>query len=609
MASRKKSRMHWYRVDLHIHTPASFDYHDKDAGYLDILRKAEHQGVDMLAFTDHNTVNGYASMYREIEQLAYLENLGRATPDELHLLTEYRRLLDKITVLPGFEFTATFGFHVLGIFSPEKPIREIEHLLLDLNISHLMMEEGNSEVGASSDVLTAYRVINEAGGICIAAHVNAAHGVAMKGVNFGGQTRIAYTQDSNLHALEATDLGGRSRNTQRFFDGTKPEYPRKMRVIQGSDAHSLHAAHDERGRLTRWGVGERTTEVLLPERSFDALLEMFQGNDFSRSRPYDPGHKPRDYIDVARSEGPTVVQSFHESTARKGGHMYNIVADVCAFANTNGGTVYIGAAAEKDKAPVGVRNVNQAVKSIQEQISTLISPSLDVEIDTLETRGKTIIRLQVPFSKDRPYAIENTKIYVREDSDTSMAIRDEIVELVRQGERFRQQVDDLPSALDGLSVSGSVNIQPVNPVPEKHSASSSQSESPMVTEAPPHDEDPDKTRPPRAGVEIVGVEMRDDTRYYIMRDLRNGNMVKNVTQQSARRLWHYAIKQKETNPVRADRIDWKGDVGLWQVYRKNGAVRYDLVQKDNGIRVYYGTTEGGMTGPWQQFLVNEDDVP
>ncbi|MFW5708695.1 MAG: RNA-binding domain-containing protein [Chloroflexota bacterium] len=594
--------MQWYRVDLHLHTPASFDYQDADVGYIDILRKAEQQGVEIIAFTDHNTLNGYASMLREIEQLSYLERLGRSTPEELQLLAEYRRLLDKILVLPGFEFTATFGFHVLGIFSPEKSLRELEHLLLQLNISLTTMEQGNSEVGASADVLSAYRVINEAGGICVAAHVNAAHGVAMRGVNFGGQTRIAYTQDPHLHALEATDLSQRGRNTQRFFDGTKPEYPRKMRIIQGSDAHSIDTSHDEKGRVIRWGVGERTTEVLLPERSFDALLELFQGNDFSRSRPYVPDTKPRDYVELAREEGPTVVQSFHEVMTRKGGHLHNIVADICAFANTNGGTVYVGVSPDTKKKALGVGKPSQAIKTLQDAVGTMISPSLAVEIDTLESRGKTIVRIQVPLGRDRPYAIENTKIYVRDDADTTMAIRDEIVELARQGLSFQDQPEGLPSA-------GEV-IQTVNAASGTGSVPDDTGLAPEDTSSldAGFDEREGKTSPPGTGVEIVSVETRDDTKYYMMRDLRNGNIVKNVTLSSARRLWHYAIKQKETNPVRADKIDWKGDIGLWRVYEKNGAVRYDLVQKDNGIRVYYGATEGGMHGPWQQFLVSEEEI-
>src|SRR5690606_42035122 len=95
--------MQWYLTDLHIHTPASADYQETDVSYLDILRKAEFRGLDIIAFTDHNTVAGYASMLREIDRLTFLERLGRAQPDELRILAEYRRLMDKILVPPGFE--------------------------------------------------------------------------------------------------------------------------------------------------------------------------------------------------------------------------------------------------------------------------------------------------------------------------------------------------------------------------------------------------------------------------------------------------------------------------------------------------------------------------
>jgi hypothetical protein len=114
--------------------------------------------------------------------------------------------------------------------------------------------------------------------------------------------------------------------------------------------------------------------------------------------------------------------------------------------------------------------------------------------------------------------------------------------------------------------------------------------------------------PPKAGVEIVGAEQKGDTIHYTMHDLRNGNIVKNVTRSSARRLWHYAITQRETNPVDESKVEWHGDYGLWQRYRRAGEIRYDLVQRTpNGLRVYYGVTEGGMHGPWQGFLIDDEE--
>ncbi|MDQ3931105.1 MAG: PHP domain-containing protein, partial [Chloroflexota bacterium] len=178
--------MYWKRMDLHLHTPASSDYRDPGISYLDILKKAEEKGLDMIAFTDHNSIGGYAAMHREIETLTLLERLGRLTPEERATLDEYRRLLAKIVVLPGFEFTATFGFHILGIFPENTSVRKLEHLLLNLNVPEEKMVIGAPDAGSTSDVLTAYQQITAAGGLAIAAHANSSNGVAMQGFPFGG---------------------------------------------------------------------------------------------------------------------------------------------------------------------------------------------------------------------------------------------------------------------------------------------------------------------------------------------------------------------------------------------------------------------------------------
>ncbi len=569
-------------MDLHLHTPASGDYQEPANTYLDILRKAEARNLDIIAFTDHNTVGGYKAMMDHIEKLNYLESLGRATKDETRELAEYRRLLGKILVLPGFEFTATFGFHILGIFSQQTGVRELEHILLSLNVPPSVLDTGSSNVGASSDVLTAYRLINEAGGIVIAAHANSTHGVAMRGFDFGGQTKIAYTQDPNLHALEVTDLDRRGRGaTDRFFDGTKPEYPRRMRCIQGSDAHRINADPGA-SRNQNLGVGDRVTEVLLPERSFEALLEMFQSNDYSLTRPYAGNRKPIDYIQTAREQGNSIVQAFHEKVTRRGGMLYAIVADICAMANTNGGTIYCGLTADPKVEPIGVQPPNKAIEMLTAEIEQRITPPLNVIIDTQETQGKKIVRIQIPRGDDPPYAIDENKIYVRDEAETTLAVRDEIVRLVG-GRPSPVEAPEPPAP-----------ILPVEVVP--------------VAVEPPPAARPTEIEPPKTGVEVLETEQRKGKLYHMMRDLRNGNIVKNVTRASARRLWHYAILEKEKNPVDQSKVTWQGNLGLWKRQKRGGAVRYDLVQKtDEGLRVYYGVTEDGMHGPWQAFITEDDE--
>jgi len=554
-------------VDLHLHTPGSADYAQPDVSYLDILQKAEERGLDIIAFTDHNTVAGYGAMLKEIEELTLLEQLNRLRSKEKRRLEEYRRLLKKILVLPGFELTATLGFHILGIFSPETSVRELEYILLRLNVPPDRLDEGSTEVGATVDVLTAYRIINEAGGLVIAAHANSTHGVALQGFDFGGQTKIAYTQDPHLHALEVTDLESKSRRrTALFFNGSKPEYPRRMHCIQGSDAHRLVRDPKDKNRL---GIGDRVTEVLLEEISFKALLAVFQGDDFARTRPYRPTQAPFDHVQAAREQGPSIVQSFHETMTRRGGRLHAIICDVCAFANTNGGTIYVGVSSNPKSPPLGLDNPAEAINTLRTEIERKITPPLTVSIDTLESQGRKVLRLAVPAGDDPPYAVDENKIYVRDESETNMAVRDEIVGLVIK--RFKA-TEPPPAAGEA---------EEVEPKPGNG-----------------------RIAPPKTGVEIAFAEERKGNRYYSMKDLRNGNVVHNVTQQSARKLWQYAINQSLKHPVKPEDVQWQGDIGLIKRYKRAGKRRYDLVQRDpdGTLHVYYGVTDDGIHGPWRQVV-------
>jgi hypothetical protein len=572
----------WHSMDLHIHTPASSDFQQPEVTYLEILQRAEARGLEIIAFADHNSVAGYRKMQDEIQQLTLLEQLNRLLPEERERLAEYRRLLDKILVLPGVELTATFGFHILGIFSPKKPIREIEHLLLNANIPPFQLDEGSATVGATLDVLSVYRLFNQAGGIVIAAHANSSNGVAMRGFNFGGQTKIAYTQDSNLHALEVTDLEQRGpRTTAAFFNGTKPEYPRRMHCIQGSDSHRLTM---DTGRKKNPGIGDRTTDVSLAEVSFEALKELFAGNDFSRTRPHRHKEEPVfDFIQEALTEGPNIVQDFHESMTVRGGKLYAIIADVCGFANTNGGTLYIGVSNDPKKAPVGVPEPDQATAQLEKEIAQRLSPPIQCSLDLHDFKSKKVLRCLIPRGEDPPYAVDDNKIYIRNEAETSLAVRDEIVGLVLRG--AKQSAESAGKQVEVTK----------EPAPEPQTESSQVEENGDLS--------------PRTGVEVLPPEDREGSRYYTMRDLRNGNKVKNVTRSSARRLWHYAISRYQEMSGNIDQTvtTWQGDLGLARKYKQGKTTIYDLVERTpDGYRYYFGVTSDGIHGPWKTFTSEEE---
>ncbi|MGD2162519.1 MAG: ATP-binding protein, partial [Anaerolineales bacterium] len=331
--------------------------------------------------------------------------------------------------------------------------------------------------------------------------------------------------------------------------------------------HRLRTDPDNKKNL---GVGDRATRVLLPEVSFAALKELFQSNDFARTRPHWPKAEDKfDFIQQAREEGATINQDFHESMTVRGGRLYAIIADVCAFANANGGTLYIGVPSDQRKEPVGISKPRDSIQKLQRELSKRISPPLDVEVDTMETRGKSVIRVLIPRGDDPPYAVDDNKIYVRDEAESGLAVRDEIVSLVKRG-------------------SQTVSEQAVEAGAEAH----------------------DGIEAPKTGVEIADVEERNGTKYYTMRDLRNGNTVKNVTIRSARRLWHYAISEftKLPEDLKKASIAWQGDLGVIQKQKRGNRMRYDLAQKtQNGIRVYFGVTEDGIHGDWKQLVGADAD--
>jgi histidinol phosphatase-like PHP family hydrolase len=114
--------LQWCMFDCHIHTAASSDYQQPEVTYLEVLQRAETRGLDIIAFTDHNTIAGFRKMQEEISQLGLLEKLNRLLPEERTRLNEYRRLLAKILVLPGMQPSAFISWESFPLISQHEKL-------------------------------------------------------------------------------------------------------------------------------------------------------------------------------------------------------------------------------------------------------------------------------------------------------------------------------------------------------------------------------------------------------------------------------------------------------------------------------------------------------
>ncbi|HRA49188.1 MAG TPA: ATP-binding protein, partial [Thermomicrobiales bacterium] len=451
--------------------------------------------------------------------------------------------MSKVLVLPGFEFTATFGFHVLAIFDPSTSIRMMEHLLLLLGVPEDRF--GSGEVGATSDVLRAYDVLAEAGALVIGAHVNSAHGVAMRNIRFGGQTKIAYTQDKNLHALEVTDLtSGGSRSTASFFNGTKAEYSRRMHCIQGSDAHRLHT---DPARPVNLGIGDRATEFYLASKSFGALKACLQSTEWDYVRPARSGGPAVIAIDEARDSGPSNTVAFFERNpigAQTSTRL--LVRDVAAMANGSGGMIYAGVGPAAKRTVTGVGQTDEVVTGVRAAIADQIDPACPVTIDVVMYERKPVLVITVPEGSDRPYGLSTGEIPIRRKGESINARRDEILTLARGGmiEELRPEPKPVTKSAAPARPNGSAQPEAVVSEPESETASApaAQRTRGRTRSSRPTEAASDRVAP-MTGVEIVDVVDVEDIPHYTMRDLRTDQLTRNVTAATARSLWAQAIRE------------------------------------------------------------------
>lgn len=553
--------MRWVRADFHIHTPASEDYAEPNVSYLEILQEAERRELEIIAFTDHNTAHGYERMRQEIDFLQTLERAQRLTDEEQARLNEYRRLLAKITVLPGFEFTSHYGAHLLGIFAPESPISLIDATLLQLGVPPESLKLGATAITNTKHVTEAYEIIARASGLVIAPHANGPNGVITETLRMGtsGQARIAATQSPWLHALEFVNFytDHEKFTSPAFYNGKTEHYERRMFCIQGSDAHRVRRTTAGNGEAWhRHGIGDRYIELMLPNNSFAAIKALFSSQDFERVRVPKRDQKQWE-VDSLRFGPPNerqILHTGHHETAEE------LWRDVAALANMGGGMLILGIDPESSTI-IGVPRPDQISEALRCSVRDLITPQPYLTMELMNYEGRDLIRVEVRAPDHPPYLGRDGVIYIRRNSETAVADRSEIIQLCR-----RALAEGASSPLD-------------------------------------NGEELDF---PRSGVEIVSAQRRGGVWYYEVRDLRT---TVGVTRDRAQGLWAYAINRYED--LRDGRLDvqsqvrWRGRLGVWRVYRQGNRTKYDLVHRDaNGVidHVFFGVSDWGLSEAWQSLL-------
>lgn len=115
----------------------------------------------------------------------------------------------------------------------------------------------------------------------------------------------------------------------------------------------------------------------------------------------------------------------------------DIRKEVMAFANAEGGTVYVGV--RDDGVPIGVNDADSVMLQIVHSLKDSISPDIMpfVRVDTTESEGKQIIEIHVATGTNKPYYLKEkglkpSGVYTRIGSSAQPVSDEGIREMIRQ---------------------------------------------------------------------------------------------------------------------------------------------------------------------------------
>jgi hypothetical protein len=310
-----------------------------------------------------------------------------------------------------------------------------------------------------------------------------------------------------------------------------------------------------------------------------------------------------------------------------------VLRDVVAFANSGGGTIFVGASAAEKRPVHGVEEAETAADSLRAEIAAQVMPPVEAAVEIVASDGKDVLVVSVAEGREKPHALLPSTILVRHGAESEAASRDEIVAMVTANAVVPGAAGSVAPVAEhrrpgsngnGRASLGSVPDKARVATPRPHGGEGGRrngnreldhlddatSALPVQTGAPGLDvyEEAVEADPvaPTTGVEVVHAYEQEGVVYYTLRDLRDHKLIHNLTRDTDRRLFRSAIAQHEEQAVDEEKVRWQGDFGLWRTYRpRGGERRYHLVYAGDGdLRVFYGVSEAGMDGPWQAFLGN-----
>ncbi|PNY82918.1 TrlF family AAA-like ATPase [Deinococcus koreensis] len=205
-----KDGLREFRVDLHVHTPASKDSKWPEDDPPKLLRAFWDAGLEIVAITDHFSGS-------------YIDRLNEAKKHMKKRIEFRDRPLPLI--LPGVEIEIR-GVHLTCVFPEEKGSADIDYFLSQIRID--VSDRGNEKANCIAGIDEVRSAVSKMGGIIIAAHCNSTKGLfTISGKDFEDIYAIVDVFEVNKADLARNVLA---------ISSKKPDIINKP-FVQSSDAH------------------------------------------------------------------------------------------------------------------------------------------------------------------------------------------------------------------------------------------------------------------------------------------------------------------------------------------------------------------------------------
>jgi len=431
---KKTQGLFFRKFDLHIHTPASKCFYDKDVTPEQIVNKTIEMKLNAIAITDHN--NG--------EWINKIKIAAKNTD---------------LTIFPGVEITVGDAHnHIIALLDVDKTTRDIEELLNAVGILH--NDFGKIEAFSNKSVVEVIDIITDEtyGGIAVLAHIDSTNGVFEQ---MKGMPRKEVIQHPKLLAVEAVNF----QNVFKFLNGNDPFYKRKLAVYQSSDNPyidrngNIIVTGSYAGKHSIYGIGYRYSYFKVDENiSLESLRQCFIDPEVRIRQSFE--YKKRTYphiksVKINSGFLSEIKSNFHQglnSILGAKGVGKSLIIEFIRFALDQESTHHEISEDHKEKLMKQLGQYGQVEINISDEtgkefkIIRTYNPAEDNPLECKDLSTNEIISVDIAQLFPVLFLSQTEIIKIAEDSNEQMKFIDKFFDFYR----YRNQIIGLESELKEL---------------------------------------------------------------------------------------------------------------------------------------------------------------